>query len=230
MATIAYLRVSTDEQLKGFGLDAQLAAIEKAVGTPDAIYRDEGISGTTADRPGIMAALDTLNQDDTLIVAKRDRLARDMYLSLWIEKEVKKRGARIVSAAGEGTESDDPASQLMRHMIDAFAEFERHQIAVRLAGGRAQARKRGRKMGGDVPFGYRLDSDGKHLIEDTDEQEVIRLIRQLRTEGESLRAIGDELRQRGVLTRRGKTTWHPQTIKQIIGQLTDLEAVRSRAA
>ena len=230
MATIAYLRVSTDEQLKGFGLAAQLDAIKGAVGEPDAVYRDEGISGTKADRPGLLAALAALDAGDSLIVAKRDRLARDVYLSAWIEKECKRRGATVQSAAGEGTENDDPASMLMRHMIDAFAEFERHQIAARLAGGRAQARKRGRKLGGDVPFGYRLDSDEKHLVENADEQEAIRLIHQLREEGESLRDIGNELRRRGVLTRRGKANWHPQTIKQIIGQKTDLEAVRKRAA
>lgn len=50
---------------------------------------------------------------------------------MWIEKEVKKRGARIISAAGEGTESDDPGQILMRRMVDAFAEYERAIIKRR---------------------------------------------------------------------------------------------------
>lgn len=44
--TIGYLRVSTDEQLHGYGMDAQLSAIRAAVGEPDAVYRD-GVSHDT---------------------------------------------------------------------------------------------------------------------------------------------------------------------------------------
>ena len=62
-----------------------------------------------------------------------DRLARDMWLSCFLEKEVKRRQARIVSAAGEGTGADDPASIAMRQMVDVFAEFERNMIAARTA-------------------------------------------------------------------------------------------------
>jgi len=122
----AYLRVSTQEQAEsGLGLEAQVAAITKAFGEPGAVYSDEGISGSKADRPALGELLDSLQPGDVVAVAKRDRLARDLFLTLWVEKEAKKAGARIVSAAGEGTENDDPASGLMRHMVDAFAEYER---------------------------------------------------------------------------------------------------------
>ncbi len=49
-ASIAYLRVSTDEQANsglGLGLDAQL----------DAIYRDEGYSGSNPKRPALRVVL-----------------------------------------------------------------------------------------------------------------------------------------------------------------------------
>ena len=42
-----------------------------------------------------------------------------------IESAIARKGARIASAAGEGTDNDDPSSILMRRMIDAFAEYER---------------------------------------------------------------------------------------------------------
>src|SRR3954470_23534354 len=45
-------------------------------------------------------ALNALRRDDVLIVAKRDRIAREAFLSRLIEREVAKKGARIVSAAG----------------------------------------------------------------------------------------------------------------------------------
>ena len=57
-ASIAYLRVSTDEQANsGLGLDAQLDAIIAAVGQPDAIYRDEGYSGSNPKRPALRVVL-----------------------------------------------------------------------------------------------------------------------------------------------------------------------------
>ena len=215
--TIGYLRCSTDEQAEsGLGLEAQRAAIVKAVGEPDATYSDEGMSGSNPRRPGLLGALQALRAGDTLIVAKRDRLARDVYLAAWIAKECKRRGARIVSAAGEGTDDDGPASVLMGHLIDAFAEYERAIIGARTSAALQVKRSQGLKTGGDVPFGYRLAEDGRTLAEDADEQRVLSLIRRLREEGESLRAIGVHLKANGHTSRKGATTWHPQTIKQLL--------------
>ena len=76
MATIAYLRVSTDEQASsGLGLEAQLAAI-RAAATPDAVFTDDGYSGSNIERPALHAALSALKKGDVFMVAKRDRLGR----------------------------------------------------------------------------------------------------------------------------------------------------------
>jgi DNA invertase Pin-like site-specific DNA recombinase len=65
-----------------------------------------------------------LFQVRVLLVAKRDRIGRlDPLPMAMIESAVRRKRARIVSAAGEGTENDDPSSILMRRMIDAFAEY-----------------------------------------------------------------------------------------------------------
>ena len=229
MAIIAYLRVSTDEQVQsGLGLDAQLSAMEKAFGKLDAVFRDEGYSGGNANRPGLRDALEALGDGDELVVAKRDRLSRDMYLSLWLEKEVKRRGASIRSAAGEG-EGDDPTAVLMKRIVDSFAEYERGMIGLRTRAALAQKRSRGERCGGQVPYGYRAHPDGLHLVPDGDEQEVLALIRTLREKGQSLRSIGAELERCGVSTKQGRQRWHPQTIKQILSQKVDLEAVQRAA-
>ena len=145
-----------------------------------------------------------------------------MYFSAWIEKEVKRRGARIISAAGEGTDNDDPSNVLMRTIVDAFAEYERNLISARTAAAMAQKRKRGEKTGGDVPFGYRLLEGGRLAVE-PEEQKVLELIRKLREAGESYRKIGAELQRRGILTRRGKSVWRPQVIKNVLIQKTQLQ-------
>lgn len=216
MKTISYRRVSTDEQsASGLGLDAQYAAIVKYIGhEPDHDFVDEGISGACADRPGLLAALESLKRGDTLIVAKRDRAARDVFLMCWIEKECKKCGARIVSAAGEGTEDNDPASVLMRRMIDSFAEYERAIIGQRTKAAMAAKKARGESTG-RVAFGFRLSADGVHIEPDAQEQEVISIVRTLNAAGYSTRAIAAELERQGHKTRSG-SSWRHQYIADIL--------------
>jgi len=215
---IAYIRVSTDEQAtNGYGLEAQLDAIRRHIGgEPDAVYRDD-ITGKRADRPGLLAALDALKKGDVLIVSKRDRLARDVMLSCWIEKEVKKKGATIVSAAGEGTDGDvdDSTQILLRRIIDAFAEFERLRIGERTKAALAVRRKKGLRNGGKIPYGYR-DESGK-LVEDADEQTVIFHIIKLRDSGRSIRSIISEINATGFKPRDGGR-WSPASVHAILNR------------
>ena len=96
----------------------------------------------------LLDALAALAKGDILLVAKRDRLSRgEMMTTAMIEAAVKRAGARIVSAAGEGTESDDPASVLMRRIVDAFGEYERLLIKARTCAARRAKKARGERTG-----------------------------------------------------------------------------------
>ncbi|WP_425515959.1 recombinase family protein [Methylomagnum ishizawai] len=64
-----------------------------------------------------------------------------------------------------------------------------------------------------MPYGKRLSEDGKTLVDDEAEQEVIRLVKLLREGGMSYPKIAAELEARDMKP-RGKT-WHPQTVKNI---------------
>jgi len=215
MAQIGYIRVSTDEQAtSGLGLEAQIAAIH-AVCPSASIYADEGVSSTKLDRKGLYEALQALSEGDELVVAKRDRLARDPMHMGWIELECRKRGARVVSIAGEGTENDDPTSILMRDIIDAFARFERLQIGARTKAALAAKTERGEKTGGTVPYGWDADADGR-LTPNESEQAVLEAIEDLRDRGWSLRAICAEMEARGIKTKTGKTTWQPKVISRLL--------------
>ena len=123
------------------GSDAQQAAIEHwaAIHRADVVgwHVDIGVSGgaVIARRDGLLAALGALAEHRAVVfvVAKRDRLARDILLSAMIEQLANRLGARIVSAAGEGSdERDEPAGLLMRRLIDAFAEYERGVVRARM--------------------------------------------------------------------------------------------------
>jgi DNA invertase Pin-like site-specific DNA recombinase len=215
MATYAYLRVSTTSQAEsGAGLDAQQDACTRAAGTLAGVYRDEGVSGSTGldKRPGLLTLISALDKGDSLIVAKRDRLGRDPLVVAMIESAVKRKGARIVSAAGEGTDSDSPTDILMRRMVDAFAEYERLIIGARTKAALQAKKSRGERTG-SVPYGCRCD-DGINLLPDADEQDIIQQVLRLQAEGLSLRAIAARLTATNRPSRG--SAWHPQTIKNIL--------------
>lgn len=204
---VAYLRVSTDEQ--HLGPDAQRAAIT-AWATREGVsvvawFCDAGVSGAAAiaDRAELLAALAALREHGAGVfaVAKRDRLARDVMAAAMIDRMVVDAGARVVSAAGEGTDSDDPSAVLMRRMVDAFAEYERALIAARTRAALAVKRSRGEATS-HAPFGFRA-VDGV-LVADDAEQAVIAQVRAARARGMTVRAICDELRAAGIVSRKGK--------------------------
>jgi DNA invertase Pin-like site-specific DNA recombinase len=190
-------------------LEAQRAAIAvaaKRLGQPVAqVFEDAGISGAAPidQRPGLLAAVNALRKGDVLMVAKRDRLGRDVIAVALVERLVQRKGARIVSAAGEGTDTDDPSSMLLRRLVDCFGEYERAMIRARTKAALKAKRARGERAG-NVPFGYRVAEDGRTLLQDAREQQVIALARSLRAEGLTLRGVAAALRERQVVGRTGR--------------------------
>jgi len=168
---IGYARVSTDHQRdSGLGIDAQRTAIVQTaerLRLPLAVtFTEAGLSGSLGidDRPALADALNALRRGDVLIVAKRDRIARDAFVSVLIEREAAKKGARIVSAAGEGTETDDPAAVFTRRILDAVAELERALTAARTRAALRAKRARGERAGCE-PYGYRVNGDAKRCVD-----------------------------------------------------------------
>ena len=117
-----------------------------------------------------------------LIVAKRDWLGRDVFNVAMFERLAERKGARIVSAAGEGTDANDPTSRLMRQIVDCFAEYERAIIRARTCAALAVKKARGERVGG-IPFGSRLASAGRTLAAHPDKQRALALLRELRAGG-----------------------------------------------
>lgn len=225
---IGYVRVSTDGQAEsGAGLAAQRAAIEtfaKRHGlTITAWHEDAGISGAAAieDRPGLMAALAGLRRGDVLIVAKRDRIARDTLTALTIERTVNRRKASIMSADGVGN-GDGAADQFMRSIMDAAAAFERGLIKQRTRAALAAKRKAGERTG-EVPFGWTLGEDGR-LVEVEAEQLVLANIRSCRAAGMSLRQIAAILTEANVPTKKGRAAWNHNTVASILARAAALAA------
>jgi DNA invertase Pin-like site-specific DNA recombinase len=169
------------------------------------VFVDAAVSGSLAieDRLMLMQAVTALQRGDVLLVAKRDRLGRDFIEVALTERLVLKRGARVVSAAGEGTDNDDPSSVLTRHMLDIFAEHERALVSARTKAALAVKRARGERLG-TIPLGYQLAPHSKeHLVPAPAEQRLLARMRTLRDGGLTYRQIQEALRLEGWTTRRG---------------------------
>jgi DNA invertase Pin-like site-specific DNA recombinase len=223
---VVYRRVSTDEQAEsGLGLEAQLAACRTAairLGREIAFtFQDDASGGLPLDkRPVLVDAIASLGRGDTLLVAKRDRLSRgDPLVTGMIEAAVERAGARVVSAAGEGTDSDEPSAILMRRIVDAFGEYERLLIKARTKAALRAKRARGERTG-QVPYGHHLAADGRTLEPDAAEAAAIGLVHELRAARMSLRAIARELDRRGILTKSGRP-WRHTTIRDLLEQPAD---------
>lgn len=221
MKVIVYRRVSTDSQLESQnGLNSQLdTCVAWTKNNNTDIHADftDTISGAASieKRNGLMTALNELEKGDVLLVAKRDRLGRDPMVLAMIEATVNRTGARIVSASGEGTESNDPSAVLMRRMVDAFSEYERLIIGARTKAALAAKKSRGERTGG-IPYGYSLDANGINLVENKGEMAAKTLATSLRNDGRGFTAIAKTLADRGMFSRNGKVFQAVQ-IQRMIG-------------
>ena len=224
MKVYVYLRVSTDQQTEsGAGLSAQLNSCQNWIQSQghsiEGVFTEESVSGSTSleKRPALMEAINALSIGDILIVAKRDRLGRDPIAVAMIEASINRKGAKVVSAAGEGTGAEDPSSVLMRRMIDAFAEFERNIIVERTKAA-MQAKKRKNERVGYIPFGFKLAEDKIHLEECEKEKSILQQIKQLKEQGLSTRKISEEMNRRKAFN-RGGAKWNHASIHRTITKI-----------
>lgn len=228
MKDVGYVRVSTEDQgLDGLGMGAQTHALSQGSARRRrelaSIEADEVSGAAPLDkRPGLLAAIARLEKGDNLVVMKRDRLGRDPIVVAMIESAVNRKGCRVVSEAGEGTENDDPSSILMRRLIDAFAEYERLIIKARTSAA-LKVLQRSNARTGSVPYGKRLVDDGRRskgnlpngLAPDTEEEAALELIRL--NAGKPLRWIAAELDRAGFRTKHGRP-WQHSTVRKLLSR------------
>jgi DNA invertase Pin-like site-specific DNA recombinase len=207
-AAVAYLRVSTEDQQ--LGPEAQRAAIGAWAAREGveviAWHLDQGVSGgaDVDDRPGLVAALATLRVERAgiLLVAKRDRLARDVYIAATIERAVARGGGRVACADGVAN-GETPADAFMRAILDAAAAYERALIRARTKAALQVKRNRGESTG-TAPYGFRTVPGSSALVPDEAEQRTLAALRALRARGLPFRRVRDEAVARGLVSRTGR--------------------------
>jgi site-specific DNA recombinase len=235
-----YLRVSTDEQVAGYGLDVQLTKCE-ALATvkgwvPACVFADEGISGTkdAAARPGLAAMLEAVDAGEVtaVIVYALDRLARSTRLVLEYVDRFTRQGAAIVSCK-ESLDTSTPAGQFVLTMFAALAQLERDTIVARTTDGRNERGRRDGERGGRVPMGYArimgaAGATGEIAVVDHEATIVRRIVAQ-RATGATLAAIADDLNSDGATTRRGGR-WHASSVREVLLNEADYRGGRRGAS
>lgn len=180
-------------------------------------FYDQGVSGADDSRPGLWGAIKELGSDTYLVVYKLDRLARGVFLSHLIEKQVQKVGSSIRSVRGEGTWSDTPEDRVMRNMLRAFDEYFREINAKRISDSMRARQRRGHAMG-DIKrpaYGWRVKNAEKRLLEvDPQEMENVNYVRELLGKKYSSHRVAKRLNREEIPPRSGK--WTSEKILRLI--------------
>jgi DNA invertase Pin-like site-specific DNA recombinase len=216
---IAYLRASKDEQR--LSVSAQRASVEEWAKRESVQivkwFTDQGVCSVTPieERPALCAALAALREHKagTLIVAKRDRIARDVVLTAMVERTAAKNGAVVTSAAGEGNGST-PADGFMRTVIDGAAAYERALIRARTKAALAAKKAKGERTGG-IPYGFELAPDGRTLVPSENERRIIQRVKAIRAKGVPIRKLPEACAKAGIVSRAGRP-FHKSAIERLL--------------
>jgi DNA invertase Pin-like site-specific DNA recombinase len=225
---VAYLRASKNEQR--LSRDAQRTTIEAWASRERmrvAVWCiDQGVRSVSPipECPALRSAFVALREHEAgvLVVAERDRIARDVVLAAGVERAVTIAGARVVSASGEGN-SDTPADAFIRIVIDGAAQYEHGLIRARTCAALAAKRAQGERVG-SVPFGFAVNADGVRLVVHEREPATIVRARELRFGGLSLRRVGARLAAEGHVSRSGR-----QFLAEQLARMLDRGRIAARS-
>lgn len=137
---IGYARVSTDEQI----IETQIHLLKEA--GCELVFADQGESGAKIQRPQLDMALDSLEEGDTLVVYRLDRLGRSLRHLVELNEELTKRGVAFESLM-EKLDTSTAMGRFVFHILAAVAELERQIIRERTMAGLRNAARKGRFPG-----------------------------------------------------------------------------------
>lgn len=214
---IGYIRVSTEKQAsEGVSLETQASKIQAWADLNDyelvAIYKDEGISGSTmTKRPELQKALKASRKGMALVCYSMSRLSRSVEDTLAISRQLEKSGVDLVSLS-EKIDTTGAAGRMIFNMLAVLSQFERDQIAER-----TQAALKHKKSMGKVysPEPYGFQAINGELVRVAHEAQVVAEIQSARESGQTLQQIADSLNARGIKTKKGRE-WQPSTIHLLL--------------
>ncbi len=156
---VVYLRVSTEEQVENYSLDTQKDICHKEAEKRGyevvEIFREEGRSAKTVNRPELIRMLEYCRKNkkiiDAVIVYRLDRISRQTSDYLSIRKKLSECEIRLISAS-EPT-GNSPTERFVETMLAGFAQMDNDIRSERTRNG-MKARFLCGLRNGPVPLGY----------------------------------------------------------------------------
>jgi len=143
-----YVRVSSGEQNPAAQERALRDYIQRRGWKLQQIYRDQGVSGASSNRPALIELMKACRRGsvDVVVVWKFDRFARSLKQLMSGLEMCRALGIDFVSVT-ESIDTSLPSGELVFQMIGAVAQFERSLIGERVRSGLANARANGKALG-----------------------------------------------------------------------------------
>jgi DNA invertase Pin-like site-specific DNA recombinase len=142
-----YVRVSSTEQNTGAQERALREYVQRRGWKLQQIYRDQGVSGASSNRPALNELLKACRHGSIdVVVWKFDRFARSLKQLMSGLEMCRALGIDFVSVT-ESIDTSLPSGELVFQMIGAVAQFERSLIGERVRSGLANARAKGKSLG-----------------------------------------------------------------------------------
>ncbi len=217
---MAYIRCSTEKQADhGITLEAQREKVALYAKLHDLelvdVIEDAGQSAKSLDRHGLQRALTMLRRGEAagLLVTKLDRLTRSLRdLDTLIADYF---NTSVLMSTCESIDTRTATGRIVLNMLTTVAQWERETISERTKAAADHKRAKGERFG-KVAYGQSVAEDGKTLVPNVQEQEVIGVAQRLHKSGASLRQIAAELDRLGYRNRTGQS-FLPTQINRMLG-------------
>jgi len=194
MLTVAYCRVSTEEQAtEGFSIAGQADKLRVYAELHDlgevTVIADPGLSGKNLERPGLQQLLHMVEEGHVanVLTWRLDRLSRNLGDLIMLADRFGQAGVALHSFT-EKIDLSSATGRMFYNILGSFAQFYREQLAENVRMGMQQAVRQG-KWVNHPKTGYDL-IDGE-LVPNA-KAPVVRRIFTLRAEGRSQGYIGKD--------------------------------------
>lgn len=162
--TALYGRVSHDEQSKfGFSIDNQLDRLRKYAEHNNLViveeFIDDGYSAGSMKRPALQRMLENLHRFELIIFTKLDRFTRNVLDANEMVKEFQRYGVAIKAIDEEDIDTSTADGMFMFNMKVSLAQRELAKGSERIKTVFEYKVKKGQPISGNVPVGYKIETN-----------------------------------------------------------------------